>query len=297
MEVFSDLLRVIRLNVSIYHNALVCGNWCLREKELGITCFHMVTMGACRLEVPGFLSTTLSLGDLVIFPKELIHTMEPLEESFEHQIDLTIEQPSIKRATGILSCEVRFQHRASDQLLAALPPVLFIPNDKGNNWLDQLAGLIVTQSSSNSVGSSMIVNHLSEIIFMYALRHFIIANPESTGILSLYIHPRLSKAINLMHKNPERDWTLDVLAKKAAHSRTQFAKSFRETSGFTPIAYLKWWRMQLAWMFLSEGDSIHNVSKRVGYKSETSFLRTFKKTFAVSAGQVRRAVTKKDKND
>jgi AraC-like DNA-binding protein len=147
---------------------------------------------------------------------------------------------------------------------------------------------MVEESVSGSAGSNVIVDRLSEIVFMYALRHYVITHPGQSGVLSLYAHPRLSIAINVMHKNPERDWTLEVLARQAAQSRTQFAKTFREVSGLTPMEYLTWWRMQLAWVYLSEGDSIYNVAEKIGYKSESSFLRAFKKTFNVNAGQVRK---------
>lgn len=80
VDAFSELIRVIRSKVLIYHNAMVCGNWQIHEKDLGITCFHMVTVGACRLTVPGYTETNLSAGDLVIFPKEIAHTMVPLNE-------------------------------------------------------------------------------------------------------------------------------------------------------------------------------------------------------------------------
>ncbi len=290
MDAFSELLRVIRLNVVIYHNAMVCGNWRLHEKELGVTCFHMVTLGSCKMEVPGYLNTSLDVGDLVIFPKEIAHTIEPLQEGLGPQVHLPYAPASTIDGTGMLCGEVRFQHRASNLLLAALPPVFIIPNDASCNWLGPLVKLMVEESVSGSTGSNTILDRLSEILFMYALRHYVATHPEKTGVLSLYAHPRLSIAINAMHKNPEHDWTLEVLAKHAAQSRTQFAKTFREVSGLTPMEYLTWWRMQLAWVYLSEGDSVYRVAEQIGYKSESSFLRAFKKAFDVNAGLVRKKV-------
>lgn len=288
VEAFCDLLSVIRLNVYIYHNAMVCGNWRLHEKELGITCFHMVTLGSCKMEVPGYLNTTLNAGDLVIFPKEIAHTMEPLQKGLEAQVHLPYTQASAIDGAGMLCGEVRFQHRASKQLLAALPPVFIIPNDEGCNRLGPIAKLLLEESVSAAVGSNVFIDRLSEIVFMYALRHYVVTHPGQAGVLSLYAHPRLSIAINLMHKKPEQDWTLEALAKHSAQSRTQFVKAFREVSGLTPMEYLTWWRMQLAWVYLSEGNSVYSVTEKIGYKSESSFLRAFKKTFEVTAGQVRK---------
>lgn len=171
-------------------------------------------------------------------------------------------------------------------MLAALPPVFIIPNDEGRNWLVPLVQLMVGESVSGSARSNVIIDRISEVVFMYALRHYVTTHPGQTGVLSLYAHPRLSIAINVMHKNPEQAWTLEMLAKHATQSRTQFTKTFHKVSGLTPVEYLTWWLMQLVWVYLSEGDSVYSVAEKIGYKSDSSFLRAFRKAFDLNAGQV-----------
>jgi AraC-like DNA-binding protein len=46
--------------------------------------------------------------------------------------------------------------------------------------------------------------------------------------------------------------------------------------------------MQLAWSYLRDGLSIADVAEKVGYQSESSFSRIFKKTFSENAGSVRK---------
>lgn len=290
MEAFSELMRIIRLNVSIYHNAMVCGNWRIHEKEPGITCFHMVTVGNCRMVVPGFLEADLNVGDLVIFPKEIAHTMEPLNSPSGPQMHLPYNAASSRDGTGMLCGEVRFQHRASKQLVAALPSVFIIPNDASCDWLRPIVNLMIDESLRATTASNVIIDRLAELVFMYALRYHVVEYADQSGIFALYAHPRLSAAINAMHLSPQTSWTLESLAKVTAQSRTQFAKSFREVGGVTPMEYLTWWRMQLAWSYLNEGSPVLGVAEKVGYKSESSFMRAFKKTFKVNAGQVRRGL-------
>jgi AraC family transcriptional regulator, activator of mtrCDE len=288
MDAFSELLQIIRLNVCVYHNAMVCGNWRINETELGVTCFHMVTIGTCKLDVPGHLNKILAVGDLVIFPKEIAHSMEPLSAFQGPQRHTTYCDMSASEGTGMLCGAVRFQHRASNQLLAALPPVFIISNDEACDWLKPIVGLIVNESLKNDAAANVIIDRLAELLFMHALRHFIVTNPDQLGVMALYKHPKLSLAINAFHKQPSNVWTLDSLAKCAAQSRTQFAKKFREVSGWTPMEYVTWWRMQLAWAYLQQGDSVAITAGKIGYQSESSFLRAFKTTFDISAGQVRR---------
>lgn len=192
--------------------------------------------------------------------------------------------------TGMLCGEVRFQHRASNQLLATLPLVFIVPNDSSCKWLQPLVHLMVEESLHSATASNVIIDRLSELLFMYALRHYVMSadeRKEQLGIFALYAHPKLAAAITAIHNQPYANWTLTSLDKSASQSRTQFAKSIREVSGTTPMEYLAWWRMQLAWLYLSEGDPVFAVAEKVGYKSESSFLRAFKKTFQINAGQVR----------
>ena len=56
MQVLSELMGMLQMQVQVYHNAKVCGQWQINEHELGATCFHVVTEGSCSLEVPGQLA-------------------------------------------------------------------------------------------------------------------------------------------------------------------------------------------------------------------------------------------------
>ena len=96
-------------------------------------------------------------------------------------------------------------------------------------------------------------------------------------------HPRLAPAVNA-HADPQRAWTLEHLAQHAAQSRTRFASTFREVSGMTPMAYLTWWRMQLAYQALEQGEPVSNVAVKVGYQSESSFIRAFRRMFNLESG-------------
>jgi AraC-like DNA-binding protein len=288
LSAFSDLIGMVRLEATIYHNAVVCGNWRLDEYEPGATCFHLVTQGECRLNVDGHLDTALKSGDLVIFPREISHSMTPVEQITGVQQHLAYAEAVNKNGTGVLCGKLRFQHTASSQLLDALPPVIVITHAQAQTWLAPIFALMLTESFANNATSSVILDRLSEILFIQALQHYIQNQNPHTGILALYGHPRLALALTAIHQSPETKWTLETMAKCAAQSRTQFAKTFRETSGWTPLQYLTWWRMQLAWSYLRDGLSIASVAEKVGYQSESSFLRIFKKTFNENAGSVRK---------
>lgn len=288
MEALSDLIGTFRMRVDVYHNAKICGNWLYRETHLGETSFHMVTLGECQLDIPGHMNTVLGLGDLVIFPREIPHSMQPLTPKTGKQETLPFDQAIDLDGTGMLCGQAIFDHQGSFQLIDALPAAFIVRHSEESIWCDALVKMIMSESVAPNIASQAIINRLSELVFVYALRQYLEESDGNIGILALYGDVRLKMAISAIHTTPNASWTLESLAGTANMSRTAFAKKFRQISGWTPAKYLAWWRMQLAWSKLSEGMVSAEVAEQVGYKSEAAFSRAFQKQFNTTAGRVRR---------
>lgn len=285
----SDLIRLIRLQARIYHNAKICGNWQIREHAIGNTCFHVVTSGACAIDIPGHFSTVLELGDLVLFPRELAHSMSPQEPQTGEQQHLPYSESEDIAGTGLLCAEVTFKHPASDELLNALPPVVIVRNDADSPWLRPLLELTLRESHGVALAREGLLDRLCELLFVYSFTHYFEqASSELNGPLALHAHARLRHALDAVHKAPGAAWTLTRMAAEAAMSRSLFATTFRQVSGWTPMQYLGWWRMQLGWSYLEAGRAVADVADALGYKSQAAFSRAFSKCFGVNAGQVRR---------
>ncbi|MBK8970351.1 MAG: AraC family transcriptional regulator [Hahellaceae bacterium] len=291
MDALTDIMRVLQLQVSIYHNAVVCGDWTIRMPSREATSFHLVTLGECRMRVQGFDERILQAGDLVIFPRDLAHTLEPLVPLQGQQQHLPYDATSDKPGTGLLCGEALFQHRAGYQLMRALPPVFVIPRTVNALWLEPLIALMIAECKQGNAGASVLIDRLSELLLLYALRYFLVSQPQPQGVLALYSHPRLAFAVNALHADPQHAWTLEQMAQCAAQSRTRFASSFREVSGMTPMEYLTWWRMQLAYQALGQGEPVSSVAVKVGYQSESSFIRAFRRMFNLNPGQVRKGLS------
>mgnify|MGYP000011000224 CR=1 FL=1 len=289
MSAIIDLIELIKLRVNVYHNARVCGHWKIKQHSEGNTCFHMATQGRCLLSVPGHGEWTLSEGDLVIFPREIPHTMEPIEALQGAQQHLLIADSQDIAGTSMLCGEMCFLHCGNQPLLNGLPAVFVIERTEQTSWLSNLFNLIVTESLSSRKNTNPMLNRLCELLFSYAIRHFIESNECHMGVPALFAHPQIAKAVAAIHTKPAHAWGLINLAEHAGMSRTQFAHAFKNTSGWTPIQYLSWWRMQLAWSYLHAGERVASVADSVGYQSEAAFSRAFRKHFNESAGTVRRA--------
>lgn len=98
----------------------------------------------------------------------------------------------------------------------------------------------------------------------------------SPGLLRGLADERLSLAIRAMHEAPTRRWTVALLAKEAALSRSAFFERFSRAVGVAPIQYLLAWRMAMAKHLLrrKEGD-VAEAAERVGYGSASAFSVAF----------------------
>ncbi len=293
----TELLKLFRMRAEVYHNAKVCGDWVIREHILGQTCFHMPTESGCVLNVPGHQEQVLEAGELVVFPREIPHSMCPVKPLLGEQEHLPYSSARDKEGTGMLCGKIEFLHQGGGAIIDALPPVMVFKHSGQTPWLHQLRLMLIEESYHNA--RSLVIDRLTELVFVYALRHYVEHDCSSemipgrgeskVGVLALYGHPKLQRAIKEMHRAPERSWNLETLAATCGMSRTAMAESFRETSGWTTMQYLTWWRMQLAYSQLGRGDSVSQVAEAVGYKSEAAFSRAFKREFSLTAGEVRRA--------
>jgi AraC-like DNA-binding protein len=81
----------------------------------------------------------------------------------------------------------------------------------------------------------------------------------------------------MLHARPAFGWTLQALARDVALSRSVLAERFTQLVGQPPMRYLAHWRMQVAAGSLARGDKVAKVAFEVGYDSEASFSRAFKR--------------------
>ena len=101
-------------------------------------------------------------------------------------------------------------------------------------------------------------------------------NPS--GWLGALSDPMLGRVLQLIHQQPAQPWTVESLAKRAGSSRSVVAERFVDALGISPIKYLTNWRLELAAArLLDSDDSIAQIAVDIGYDSEASFNRAFKR--------------------
>ena len=119
--------------------------------------------------------------------------------------------------------------------------------------------------------------------------HISSSSCRQTGWLRALSDPRIGIVLRSIHGNIQQPWTVAELASAAGMSRSAFALRFREIVGETPLEYLTRWRIYKAALLLRDGDKkLAEVANAVGYDSDGSFNKTFKRMLGVTPGAYRR---------
>jgi AraC-like DNA-binding protein len=150
--------------------------------------------------------------------------------------------------------------------------------------------LLAAETAQPGIASSLLISCLYESLFVYAIRAY--ANSSAVppkGWLAAISDQHLSKAIQAMHSGFDRSWSVESLAREARMSRSAFALKFRTVLGQTPLEYLTRWRMHKAGqMIRSNNTSFSEVASAIGYGSESSFSRVFRREMGVAPREYRR---------
>jgi AraC-like DNA-binding protein len=120
---------------------------------------------------------------------------------------------------------------------------------------------------------------MSEMMFVHAVRRYTDMLPaEGVGWLTALRDRFVGRALALMHEQPARPWSIEELGRHVGLSRSTLHERFVHLVGLPPMQYLAQWRMQAAARLLLETRaSIAAVALDVGYDSEASFTRAFKR--------------------
>jgi AraC-like DNA-binding protein len=174
-------------------------------------------------------------------------------------------------------CEFDFDE--NDVLRRALPRSVLLGAEELEKWpwitrtLDHLSA----EFMSAAPGSELTVNKLTEVLLVQLLRADFGAS-DRAGIVSALADKRLHRALTAIHDEPGADWTLDSAAAVAALSRSGFARLFKETLEIGFFDYLTRLRMRNARELLRSSHlPVADIGERVGYSSEMSFIKAFKK--------------------
>jgi len=147
---------------------------------------------------------------------------------------------------------------------------------------------LASEMAEQAPGSEVVATRLGEVLFIQALRAHIASGGgwRNKGWLRAIFDPQIGTALSAIHDSVNTPWTVESLAEAAAMSRSAFAARFKELLEQTPLEYVTEWRMQKAMQLLQQRDKkLVDVARSVGYESDASFSKAFKRVVGASPGE------------
>jgi AraC-like DNA-binding protein len=312
-DVLSDVLRAVRLTGAVFLNARFTAPFGILSPDRfdarmpmahlrHISIFHLIAAGGCTIETASGQRRGLVAGDLVLLPFTRQHKFwsgEARQMVFAPSLVRrgpldgvwTVDHGGGGAETRMICGFLESQEFLFAPLFRSLPEIVVEHAD------DQKLGAMMSSTVREAValveaatqGAQMMLGRIMEMLFVEVLRRHSARLPaDGTGWLPALKDPIVGRALQQLHKDPARKWTVEDLARETGSSRSVLAERFTALLGRPPMDYVVCWRIQLAADRLRNGSSgIAAIAADVGYESEAAFSRAFKRVTGISPGRWR----------
>ncbi|WUH98533.1 AraC family transcriptional regulator [Spirillospora sp. NBC_00431] len=270
--------------------------WAVRHPPFDGAGVHVMLQGTCVLTLADGDPLTLGPGDVVLLPHGDAHTLvdaSSLPPGGAYVTPLTgLNDEAPADGPIVMLCGAYLLDRGRRHpMLGELPPVVHLPARQGRHpSLRATVDLLADELERPRPGADALRAALLDALLVYAIRAWFDQRPDpTTGWAAALRDPAMRRALNAIHADPARPWTVEELGAKAELSRTTFSRRFAATLGQPPITYLTWWRMTLAARLLRDSDApLSAVAQRIGYTSEFAFANAFKREYGLAPGRYRK---------
>jgi AraC-like DNA-binding protein len=314
MDVVSDVLRAVRLSGLVTFHTELTAPWGLAVPPARMLAqvfglgtrrlipFHAVAKGGCLSLLDGV--ERLGEGDVVMYPQGDAHVLASDATVAPTPVGgllpaLGAEELAVVRHGGggpltrLVCGFVHCDEAVFNPLSAGLPKVLCgrANGGPGSAALPGLLELVLSEAAAPRAGTMTLLTRLTELMFVGVLRDHIESLPaEQTGWFAGLRDPFVGRALQRLHAEPARDWTVDELGRAVGLSRSALVDRFHTLLGVPPMTYLGHWRIQLATRLLRDSQmSVATIAAQVGYASEAAFSRAFRRSLGKPPAAWRRA--------
>ncbi|MCP4984365.1 MAG: AraC family transcriptional regulator [Gammaproteobacteria bacterium] len=306
MDLLSEILQTVNLRGIVYFHAGFQSPWGMEIPAGQFANYHIVTDGECWVDT-GTVDGQIQLqkGDMVLFPHGDSHSLadsphtatvsadELLNNARVGQMNEIVFGGEGSQSSSLICGHFEYDRECSHPLFESLPEYIHISVSDNPNayWFATASELAMQVSGGNSMGKDAVINRLAETLFIQALSEYLESIDNLSSFLAAIQDKNIGLVLKSMHDEIAHDWSITELANIAAMSRSVFSSRFHSMVGEPPIIYLARWRMLKAREMLKETSMpISVISEKVGYQSEFSFSRAFKKMTGLTPGSVRKSV-------
>lgn len=265
--------------------------------------FHVVTQGKAFLYIDNKKEPiALKKGDVGFMARGFNHyiSTEPKLKDKDFKTAPLIDHMAQFKAPGknavakvtLVSGAYQLWNDPIHPFFKELPDIYVLRNEEIESFgqLQNVLAMLAKEAVEPQLGSAIVVQNLLNIVFSFIVRKIVDNKSTQPQTWSHAVqNDSVKKAIELLHADVEKNWTLENLAKAVGLSRAGLAQKFKKHLGDTPLHYLMLIRMQKACALLSSTeDNIESIAEAVGYSDAFSFSKVFKRVAGVSPRDFRR---------
>lgn len=264
MNPISDLFADLRIEGSVYFCEKLAAPWGFAHESEPRAIFHLVRQGYCIITIDG-QECKLDVGDFVFVSPGVDHEVNSIKGD--------------KKDSLLLCGYCTFGADQADLVVRDIPKYIILERKKVNKhpWLLRTLEHLSAEYMSEEPTIEITLNKLTEILIIQLLRCEF-AGDVPVGIVAAMRDKRIAKALTSIHKDLARPWTMEFAAMEASMSRSGFHKKFSDLIGISFFDYLTRIRIKRAkYLLASSKLDIADISQQVGYRSELSFIKVFRK--------------------
>ena len=297
-DVLGDILETLRFRGSIFFRSDLAAPWGMSLPRMGIPRFHIALSGECFVGAGDHEAIKVGESEIVMLPNGDSHwiadspgrKLVPSERAGEA---CELGEPLFQQGeiTNRLMCGmVRFDEGAAHPILDALPEMMHFPMLEPSGSIWSVVSLIDAEMHSRQDTNSRIADRLTEVLFLQLLNHYVSRGDETTGFLAALRDRRVYRALTLIHKAPEFDWSLSSLGAEVGMSRATLVRRFQDVVGVAPMAYIMDWRLMKAHKLIKHTmQSLEQIAYATGFASARTLSRTFKRHYGCAPHELRRS--------
>jgi AraC-like DNA-binding protein len=298
MDILAELLDRIRLGGTLLFHFELGHPWSLALPQRPYALFHYLSRGSATLALEQGRELRMTAGDFVVVSRGEPHRLysDRRMKSFS-VVDLdqsahlgVVRHGGSAAPYSTMICGKFTVARPSrGSVLELLPPVLLLKPTEDGEWLEVILRRMVSESAVARPGRDVALSRLTEVLFVEVLRSWVKSlAPGEGGWLGAMADPHIGPALQLIHEQPGRAWTLDDLGQRVGLGRSAFSARFTKLVGQSMYRYLIARRMSEAAFLLETSDEgIARIATRVGYETAAAFSKLFHRHHGLSPGRYR----------
>jgi AraC-like DNA-binding protein len=303
----TKILLGLRLDGVEYGRCLMHSPWAISFAAQPSARFHFIASGDAWLHTEPSGWVELKAGDAVLLPRGTPHIVASSPEitpvalaTFDREKvadDLYLLRdgaPVAQAPSHVMFCgSMTFNLDPLHPLLAMMPEVIragdLAQRDPG---VPLLLDAMEREASLNRIGACGILARMADVLAASIIRAWVeCACSNSSGWIAALRSPSVGKVLAAIHASPELDWSVPEMANIMGASRSRFAQAFKESVGESPARYVARIRMfQARHWIAQDGMRVTVAADRLGYDSEASFSRAFKRVVGHAPSKARSAV-------